>query len=220
MKRSEIDAIIDDAKDFFGQYQFLLPEWAGWSLDELRDRKAECAEIFDRKLGWDITDFATGEFDKCGLVLFTVRNGDPQAAGQTYCEKIMIVGENQETPYHYHADKVEDIINRGGGVLMLQLYSKAPGGGLGTEPLSVGIDGVRRTIASGDMVELHPGQSIRLERTVFHRFFGKEGCGKVLVGEVSSVNDDEGDNHFLEAPGRWAGIDEDAPARNATVMDY
>ena len=35
----------------------------------------------------------------------------------------MIVEERQETPMHIHWSKMEDIINRGGGNLVLELYS-------------------------------------------------------------------------------------------------
>ena len=34
----------------------------------------------------------------------------------------MIVEENQETPMHFHWSKMEDIINRGGGNLVIELF--------------------------------------------------------------------------------------------------
>jgi len=58
-------------------------------------------------------------------MIVTVRNGsqDEMRAkrGKLYCEKVMIVGVDQVTPMHFHGNKVEDIINRGGGELVIQL---------------------------------------------------------------------------------------------------
>ena len=34
MKRSEINQILREAKDFLASRQFVLPEWAGWSLSD------------------------------------------------------------------------------------------------------------------------------------------------------------------------------------------
>ena len=45
----------------------------------------------------------------------------------------------------------------------------------------------------------------------WHAFWG-EG-GDVLIGEVSTVNDDETDNWFAEPIGRFASIEEDVARR-------
>jgi D-lyxose ketol-isomerase len=67
-------------------------------------------------------------------------------------------------------------------------------------------------------VRLVAGQSLQVPRRVFHRFWA-EG-GPVLAGEVSTVNDDERDNRFLETSERYPGVDEDAPARYLLVSEY
>ena len=74
-------------------------------------------EIFDCNLGWDLTDFGTGNFAETGLFLFTVRNGvnESKVYPKPYAEKIMISRSNQVTLTHCHELKREDIINRGGG---------------------------------------------------------------------------------------------------------
>ncbi len=105
MKRSEVNAIISDAKSFFDLYHFKLPVWASWSPEQWKGRYRDCAEIVDNGLGWDITDFGCGKFEKVGLVLFTVRNGNHEKKDKTYCEKIMIADENQVTPMHCHWKK-------------------------------------------------------------------------------------------------------------------
>ena len=64
----------------------------------------------------DITDFGRGDYHRCGLFLFTLRNGDPQnlgkMRGKLYAEKVMLVEVDQLTPLHFHWNKTEDIINR------------------------------------------------------------------------------------------------------------
>ena len=64
-----------------------------------------------------------------GLFLFTVRNGQvadlAKGRGMLYAEKIMITRENQLSPMHRHDLKAEDIINRGGGDLIIELFAPA-----------------------------------------------------------------------------------------------
>ena len=76
-------------------------------------------DIYARRLGWDITDYGAGDFDKMGLFLFTVRNenalGD-LSKGMVLYAKIMISREHQLSPMHRHDLKAEDIINRGAAI--------------------------------------------------------------------------------------------------------
>ena len=64
---------------------------------------------------------------------------------------------------------------------------------------------------------LSPGESICLTQGLYHRFFGE---GRVLVGEVSLVNDDHTDNRFFEAVGRFPSIEEDVAPWRLLVSDY
>lgn len=41
-------------------------------------------------LGWDLTDFGSGDFARRGLFLFTMRNGAARRDAKPYAEKIMI----------------------------------------------------------------------------------------------------------------------------------
>ena len=120
MKRSEINQIIREAKEFLASRQFILPEWAEWSLADWKANRDKVDYIVERMLGWDITDFGSGDFKRCGLFLFTIRNGKYGVDKKPYAEKIMIVEELQETPMHFHWSKMEDIINRGGGNLVIE----------------------------------------------------------------------------------------------------
>ena len=218
MKRSQINQILQSAQAFFTQHQFHLPPWASWTEADWQGQGDACREVIDCQLGWDITDFGSGDFAKRGLTLFTVRNGKAGSSyGKTYAEKIMVVDDGQETPLHFHFQKAEDIINRGGGKLLLQLWNSDGQGEKADTSVSVSIDGVRRTLEAGGVVSLAPGESICLTRGLYHRFWGE---GKVLVGEVSQVNDDFSDNRFYEEVGRFPSIDEDEAPWRLLVSDY
>ncbi len=220
MKRSEINQILLKAKAFMAEKQFILPPWAYWSLEDWKSNKLDTHEIIDNMLGWDITDFGSGDFYTRGLFLFTIRNGKLNKDRKPYAEKIMIVEENQETPMHFHWAKMEDIINRGGGNLVIDLYQSDKDENFSNDSLRVKTDGVVRTVEAGGSVILTPGESICLEQGVYHRFYGEPGKGKVLVGEVSSVNDDATDNRFHEIIGRFPVIEEDELPIHLLASDY
>lgn len=221
MKRSEVNQIIEGAKAFLADHRFHLPPWAYWSLSDWKKNKDSVAEVVDNMLGWDITDFGSGDFYKRGLFLFTLRNGKYNVDKKPYAEKIMIVEENQETPMHFHWAKMEDIINRGGGNLVIELYNTTSDDLLDeTTPIRLKTDGVERVAEPGGKVILQPGESICLEQGVYHRFYGEPGKGKVLVGEVSTVNDDTADNRFYETIGRFPQIIEDEEPIHLLVSDY
>ena len=91
MKRSEINQILRDAKAFLASRQFVLPEWANWSLADWKANKDKVDYITERMLGWDITDFGSGDFLHRGLFLFTIRNGKYGVDKKPYAENIIIV---------------------------------------------------------------------------------------------------------------------------------
>jgi hypothetical protein len=222
VKRSEINAIMRDADAFIKQRGFYLPPFAYWTPEVWATRGDEAREIVERQLGWDITDFGQGDFAGIGLLLFTIRNGALESlkkgAGKVYAEKVMIVDVDQVTPLHFHWTKTEDIINRGGGRLVIQLYNATPENGLADTDVTVSTDGVRRTVRAGGVIALSPGESITLIAGCYHQFWGAES--RVLVGEVSAVNDDNIDNHFYERVGRFPDIVEDEPPLYLLVNDY
>ncbi len=220
MKRSEINGLIQTSIEFFEQMNFKLPPWAYWKPDDWLRKYETCSEIADNMLGWDLTDFGSGDFHKCGLILFTIRNGNIKKDKKPYAEKAMIVEELQETPMHFHWSKMEDIINRGGGNLVMELWNSTPGEELSKNPFTVKTDGVLRKLLPGDKIVLTPGESICLEQGLYHRFYGEAGKGKVFVGEVSAVNDDNTDNRFFNPVGRFPQIEEDEEPLHLLVSDY
>ena len=222
MKRSEINRIIKDAKIFFNEMKFKIPPVAYWKPEALRAGGMELREILDVGIGWDLTDFGSGDFKKKGLLLFTLRNGSLTDLHypKTYAEKIMIVEEGQLTLTHYHWNKTEDIINRGGGNLIIKLHNTTKDNLLDDTPVSVSKDGVKYILPAGSEVKLEPGESITLTTGLYHSFWGEPGKGRVLVGEVSAVNDDHTDNCFLEPQLRFPNIEEDEPPVHLLVSDY
>ena len=222
MKRSEINIILQEAKRFLADNKFHLPPFAAWTPGDWKRRGAEAREIVECGLGWDITDFGSGDFASCGLFLFTLRNGCRPARqcgnGKVYAEKIMIVEVGQITPLHFHWQKTEDIIVRGGGELVVALFNSTPDGGLAASDVTVQLDGVQRKVAPGETITLHAGESITLEPGMYHKFWGAKA--RLLVGEVSTVNDDATDNRFYEPAGRFPEIVEDAPPLHLLVSDY
>ncbi len=223
MKRSRINTLICEAKELFAAAGFALPPFAFWTPQDWASKGHEVDEIRRNALGWDVTDFGSRDFDRIGLLLFTSRNGNyyhPDEYPKPYAEKIMVVRENQVTPYHFHWKKQEDIINRGGGELVLELYKSTKDEQLANDPFSVSIDGVLRRCKPGERVVLKRGESICLEPYVYHKFYGASGKGTVIVGEVSAVNDDNTDNRFLDAPGRFPEIEEDEPPVHLLCNEY
>ena len=222
MKRSEVNGVLRETITFLREHRFALPPFAYWSPADWRSRGPEADEIRDNLLGWDITDFGSGNFARVGLVLFTIRNGnygDPRYP-KPYAEKVMVAGENQVTPMHFHHLKMEDIINRGGGNLLLEMFNATPGNALADTPVQVSVDGVRRTLRPGEVLCLTPGESIALPARLFHRFYGEEDHGRVLIGEVSRVNDDRTDNFFYDPVGRFPALDEDEPPLYHLCTEY
>jgi D-lyxose ketol-isomerase len=223
MKRSEINACIAEARAFFAENHFYLPPYADWTPEEWQQRGSEVDEICASHLGWDVTDFNSGRFNAVGLTLFTLRNGS-LLGGKTskiYAEKIMYVRMNQVTPFHYHVHKTEDIINRGGkgtGCLSVQLYNSTENGDFAQTPVSVVCDGIRRQVAPGGIIVLGPGESITLTPYLYHTFYAVNGHG--LIGEVSSFNNDDTDNHFKEQLPRYPEIVEDEPPFRLLCTEY
>ncbi len=220
MKRSEINALIKEAIVFLEKMNFKLPPFAYWSPSDWADKGEEFDEIRDNMLGWDITDFGSGNFEKIGLLLFTIRNGNGknEKYKKTYAEKILISDVGQVTPCHFHHSKMEDIINRGGGELVIEVYNSTDDGELDTTDVDINMDGRRFKVKAGSQVRLKPGESISIQQGMYHKFWA-EG-EKVLVGEVSMVNDDTADNRFYLPAGRFPEIEEDEAPIHYLTNEY
>jgi len=220
VKRSEVNRIIREGLEFCRRMNFHLPPFATWTPQNWEARGSEFDEIRDNMLGWDVTDFGMGNFAEKGLLIFTIRNGNGQLDRYTkpYAEKLLIIREEQITPYHFHYSKMEDIINRGGGDLMIEVCNSTDDYQLADTLVEVCTDGCRSTVEAGSVLRLTPGESISLPPYLYHQFWAEQAT--VLCGEVSTVNDDNVDNHFLDEVGRFPQIDEDEPPQYLLCTEY
>ena len=220
MKRSEINSLIADTIEWLQRLHVHLPPFAYWTPEEWAAKGHEYDEIRENMLGWDVTDYGRGNFDKVGLLLFTLRNGNLKnpAYAKPYAEKMLISQVGQLSPNHFHWHKMEDIINRQGGTLMLQLWNSMADERLDNTDVTVRVDGKTYTVPAGGKVFLSPGESITLSPGTYHLFTAEDE--RVLAWEVSMVNDDRTDNRFYETQSRFTNIEEDEPARFLLCNEY
>lgn len=115
---------------------------------------------------------------------------------------------------------MEDIINRGGGNLVIELYKLDEKEVFSNDNIVMRVDGISRIVEPGGTVTRTPGESICLEQGVYHRFYGEKNKGKVFVGEVSAVNDDTTDNRVFTPVGRFPEIIEDEKPLHLLASDY
>ena len=172
MKRSEINALIKKSEAFIASFQFALPPFCNWSPEDWKTKGHECDEIRDNMLGWDITDYGLGKFEKYGMILITIRNGNqnnPKYA-KPYAEKLLISEEEQVCTMHFHWNKQEDIINRGGGILCMQLYNSTADEELDKiNDVHFVSDGVEKSIPAGTVLELYYRIPHRISHQIAHQ---------------------------------------------------
>lgn len=223
MKRSEINKVIKEMDELIRENGLKLPPFCHWSAQDWINKGAEYQEIKDNMLGWDVTDYGQGKFDDLGFALITLRNGNLNMNDKypkTYAEKLLMLKPKQYSPMHFHWIKMEDIINRGGGNLLIRLYNSSESGGFAATEVKVLSDGREYYVPAGTQVRLTPGESITIYPKLYHDFEVEAGSGTVLIGEVSMCNDDENDNRFYEPLGRFPTIEEDESPYRLLCFEY
>ena len=223
MKRSEINKSIREFEATLRMHRFELPPFLSFTPEEWREKGPEYDEIRENALGWDITDFGEGHFETRGLYLITLRNGNVNNPRypKPFAEKIMMLREGQTCPNHFHWSKMEDIINRGGGNLLFRMWNADENEKVDrVSPVKIHSDGCESTVPCGSEIILKPGQSMSISPRIYHEFTVQPGTGYVLIGEVSMCNDDNTDNCFEEAQGRFPPIVEDEPAYRLLCNEY
>ena len=218
MKRSKINQALKEMEEMCRAEKCYLPKFLSFTPEEWKTKGHEWDEVRDCMLGWDITDFGMGDFDRIGFSLITIRNGCramPDKYPKVYAEKLLYLKEGQYACNHFHWVKTEDIINRGGGNLLIRVYNSLPDEEIDQEtPVTVHLDGETRIVPAGTEIRLTPGDSLHIQQRMYHDFKVEEGSGAVLIGEVSQCNDDNTDNRFNPPCGRFPEIEEDeAPYR-------
>ena len=223
MKSSEINKALKEMEAMIKEYRFALPPFCDITPEEWKEKSHEYDEVRDNMLGWDITDYGLGKFDQVGFSLITLRNGNPkmsQKYPKPYAEKLLYIKEGQMAPMHFHWYKMEDIINRGGGNVLIRVYNSTPEGEFADTDVTVHCDGREYTVPAGTQIKLCPGESITVFQNMYHDFELEPGTGPVLLGEVSMCNDDENDNRFYEPIGRFPAIEEDEPPYRLLCNEY
>ncbi|MCI5870268.1 MAG: D-lyxose/D-mannose family sugar isomerase [Dorea sp.] len=222
MKRSKINQEIRHMENMIREHGFVIPPFCNWTPEEWKTKGSEYDEIRDNMLGWDITDYGLGRFDEVGFSLITLRNGNQKNAKYTkvYAEKLLLVKEGQMAPMHFHWNKMEDIINRGGGNVLITVYNSTEDEELADTDVTVHCDGREYVVAAGSSIRLTPGESITIYPYMYHDFHVEEGTGDVLLGEVSMCNDDEHDNRFYDEVKRFAEIEEDEEPYRLLCNEY
>ena len=228
--RSLINHEVRQARAVAEHFHFALPPFAFWTAEDWRHAGPEATEIRDCMLGWDVTDFGSGDFFHLGRVLFTLRNGRHSDARypKTYAEKLLIDPENQRAPAHYHRSKREDIICRCGGNIIVQLTQADETGQPCDADVVVQVCGITRRFKAREEIRLRPGESVTIPPRTIHQFWAEEGTGDPIAGrrftlssEISSVCDDNHDNvFFIEWASRFPTIVEDEKAETCLCHEY
>lgn len=215
MKRSDINKNIQQIEKFCRKHGYILPK-----LD-LKSKKT-LNELKLRQIGWDITDFGSNRFNKIGLSLFTLRNGNKEEKKTIpYCEKLMFALPGQKTPCHFHKKKTEDIFVRAGSNLIIRIWPSRLNQKKDGLKMKVLFNGSEyREIISGQMISLKPAETVTLTPADSHEFYGDPKGSGTLIGEVSTYNDDAGDNYFIDKVARFPKIDENEKIRYYLVGDY
>ena len=222
MKRSDINLCIEKAKSFATKMNVFLPPYAFWTVEEWQSKGSECDEIRKTMLGWDVTDFGLGDYYKTGRTLFTLRNGSNEykEISRRYSEKFIFIEENQAAPIHYHRNKTEDIINRGGGNILVQTCKALPDGTKSNESFMMSINGVEKQMKADEIIRLTPGESILIPAGIIHEFWSEEGTGMTLSGEIGTICDDINDNVFLSPCERFCETEEDVKRSHYLCNEY
>ena len=224
MKRSEINRALKEMEQMCRKQGFPLPPFCQYTPEQWQQLGHDYDEIRDCMLGWDITDYGRGDFDRFGFSLITIRNGNrsmPEKYPKVYAEKLLYLKEGQYAPNHFHWSKTEDIINRGGGNVLIRVYNSLPDEEIDYHSeVTVSMDGRVLRVPAGTDLRLTPGESIQITPYLYHDFTVEPGTGPVLLGEVSQCNDDNTDNRFHPPVGRFPAIEEDEPPYRLLCNEY
>ena len=181
MKRSEINKALRELEAMCRQEHCYLPSFCNFTPEQWQSVGHEYDEVRDCMLGWDITDYGLGDFDKVGFSLITIRNGNRAIQDKypkVYAEKLLYMKEGQYSPNHFHWYKTEDIINRGGGNVLIRVYNSLPDESIDkVSDVTVHCDGKAYTVPAGTQIRLTPGESIHIPQYLYHDFNVEPGSG-------------------------------------------
>ena len=220
MKRSDVNDNIGLAKDLFAAHRLVLPRWAHWSPDDWRGAGPGMRAVKDAGLGWEITDHGSGDFQRQGLVLFRLRDAQrsPTDSDEGFAESVLLVQVHQVTPFHHHTHG-QDLVNRGGGDLVVQLHHAGPSDELDDDrPVTAVVDGVEVEFEPGGLARLTVGESLGVAPRVYHKFWAE--MASCMVSEISSPANGRQDFHYLEDARRLPDIEEDEEPLHLLWHEY
>ena len=193
MKRSEINHFLDEGITFLKSRRYSLPPQAFWTLSEWNKNRDKATELAKRRIGWDLTDFGSGNYKRIGLLLYTLSNGivgqNSEPVDQPFSNKLLIVGENQVTPLHHHRMKMEDIINLGGGNLLLKVFNVGESESIDkASPVKIFQNEIWEEHGAGRVMTLEPGERVKARPPSLSRILGsaREGgspCRRSCLSE-------------------------------------
>ena len=82
------------------------------------------------------------------------------------------------------------------------------------------VRGLERFVPAGTAVEITRGNSMTIYPGLYHEFSPKPGRGDLIIGGVSSINDDRTDNYFEVKRPRFIPVEEDCPAEILLCNEY
>jgi D-lyxose ketol-isomerase len=233
MKRSEINAAIEQSILSAENNNVNLPIWVSWSPDRFGP---EADGLRQQRLGWKVIDFGQGRFNDCGLVLLVVSSPLVDEAGNPltvpsviadciypvagFSRKLLFVKKGQCEPHHFHRMKTrKDVTVLAGDTVRFELSWATPEVTLSDREVSVQVDGIWHRVAAGGSVCLKPGQTITLPSDLSH-IIEPVGAKDVILLETSTANNDCTDNFFPFISPTSKPIDEDEPARYQLLDEY
>lgn len=106
-------------------------------------------------------------------------------------------------------------------MLVIRVFNSLPDGSVDrTGDVRILMDGIESFVPAGTDVEITPGNSMTIYPGLYHLFIAKPGCGDLIVGEVSSINDDRTDNYFEDDRPRFIPVEEDVPMAFPLCNEY
>ncbi len=206
--------MIKDAELLFELNGFRLPPFAYLMPSEWLTKSASYSELRHNGLGWMCTDFGA---DHGAVIRFILRRGDPEAEKyrKPYSEEIFMCRKGTSVPPHCHLSRMQDIVNRGGGVLTVRILGTRKG----MENVTLRKDGFTFTVHQYGLVKLCEGESLTIPAGCIH-----EICADgddVAVSEISTFMCITSDDYFtVRKPARSLKLEEDEPPYRLLISDY
>ena len=116
---------------------------AHWTAEDFAKAAATARYLRDHQMGRDVTDFGCGTFPGAASPSSACATAFRATQQQALCGEALDRRRGTGDADDRHRVKMEDIINRAGGVLMLEFAHADTGGNVTNTPVVVHVDGAR-----------------------------------------------------------------------------